>query len=71
MNGSLKDLVDIQAFTMGLNKSIMSLGLILPVMAVDYGISMANMTIGGSMIASCAVRSIGEIVLYNVISSHQ
>lgn len=67
---NVKDIIDIEAFTKGLQKTTMSIGLILPVAATRYLASQVSMMVPGGMIGTAVASSLTDILLFNVMSSH-
>jgi hypothetical protein len=67
--GSMNSILDIEAFTKGINKTVMSTGLIIPVALGQYGVAMLSPLAPG-MYGNMVVQAIGQILNYNIMSSH-
>lgn len=65
---SVKNLLDIDAFSMGLNKTMNSLGIIIPVAAAEYLVQMIPYPPfpGGNTL----ILAVKDILVQNIISSH-
>lgn len=65
---AMKSIIDIEAFTAGLNKTLMSTGVVLPVVASNIALGMVPW---GSVPMGYQIgESVKAILSYNIISSH-